>query len=83
MRREWHVPIWRYWYFGNWTNLDPFPWLGAYHSSEIPLVFGTSYLEGPDSPLEKATSVYMQGCVGGVCEGSGPWVDGGVWVASV
>ena len=28
------VPTWRYLYHGNFTNLSPTPWLGAYHASE-------------------------------------------------
>ncbi|KAK7530160.1 carboxylesterase [Phyllosticta citribraziliensis] len=31
----------RYFYNGNFTNISPRPWLGAYHSSELPLIFGT------------------------------------------
>ncbi|KAL4762135.1 Alpha/Beta hydrolase protein [Aspergillus foveolatus] len=27
-----HIPTWRYVYHGNFTNLSPKPWLGAYHS---------------------------------------------------
>ncbi|QQK47415.1 Acetylcholinesterase, insect [Penicillium digitatum] len=36
-----HVPTWRYLYHGNFRNLSPTPWLGAYHGAEIPVVFGT------------------------------------------
>ena len=31
----------RYSYAGNFTNISPRPWMGAYHSSELPLIFGT------------------------------------------
>ncbi|KAL6231382.1 hypothetical protein BDW75DRAFT_233667 [Aspergillus navahoensis] len=31
-RLQQHIPIWRYVYHGNFTNLSPRPWLGAYHS---------------------------------------------------
>lgn len=31
----------RYSYEGNFTNISPRPWMGAYHSSELPLIFGT------------------------------------------
>jgi cholinesterase len=86
------VPSWRYRYFGEFPNLNPLPWLGAYHSStsltfipallhnlhedtyapldimiltcttsgELPMVFGTSDLLGPNTELEKLTSQYMQ-----------------------
>lgn len=59
-RRQWGVPAWRTRYFGEWPNLNPLPWLGAYHSSDIPMVFGTSDLRGPDTPAEAATSKYYQ-----------------------
>jgi carboxylesterase type B len=54
------VPIWRARYFGEWPNLNPFPWLRAYHSSDIPMVFGTSDLLEVNTPTEAETSKYMQ-----------------------
>ncbi|KAH6629592.1 Alpha/Beta hydrolase protein [Boeremia exigua] len=59
-RKTYNVPVWRTRYFGEWPNLNPLPWLGAYHSSDIPMVFGTSDLLGPDTPAEAATSKYIQ-----------------------
>ncbi|KAH7075741.1 Alpha/Beta hydrolase protein [Paraphoma chrysanthemicola] len=59
-RKNFGVPVWRTRYFGEWPNLNPFPWLRAYHSSDIPMVFGTSNLLGPDTPTEAATSKYIQ-----------------------
>ncbi|KAL3471482.1 Alpha/Beta hydrolase protein [Aspergillus californicus] len=35
------LPTYRYEYAGNFTNISPLPWFGAYHSSELPLLFGT------------------------------------------
>lgn len=29
------VPVWRARYFGEWPNLNPLEWLGAYHSSKL------------------------------------------------
>jgi carboxylesterase type B len=52
--------VWRARYFGEWPNLNPLPWLHAYHSSDIPMVFGTSDFLGPNTPTESATSKYMQ-----------------------
>lgn len=54
------VPVWRLRYFGEWPNLNPLSWLGAYHSSDIPMIFGTSDLRGPDSAAEMAISKYYQ-----------------------
>lgn len=53
-------PVWRYMYVGNWTNLDPFPWLGAYHTAEIPLIFGWSDTVNFDTPAESAWASYIQ-----------------------
>jgi carboxylesterase type B len=39
------VPTWRYRYFGDWDNLrlyDCCPGSGAYHGSELEMVFGTA-----------------------------------------
>ena len=55
------VPTYRYLYGGNFTNISPQPWEGAYHSSELPLVFGTSdLLRNPNTPFETKVSEQMQ-----------------------
>lgn len=59
-RADHDVPVWRWRYHGYFPNLQPLPWLRSYHSSELPLVFGTSPLLGPDTEQEKQTSRYMQ-----------------------
>ncbi|MCJ1377664.1 hypothetical protein MMC17_000760 [Xylographa soralifera] len=55
------VPVWRYEYFGDWPNLRLYPGSGAYHTSEVSMVFGTAPdLSGePDTPLQQAVSRYM------------------------
>ncbi|KAF2845552.1 alpha/beta-hydrolase [Plenodomus tracheiphilus IPT5] len=63
-RKNFGVPVWRARYFGEWPNLNPFPWLHAYHSSDIPMIFGTSDLRGRDSPAEVDTSRYIQSAWG-------------------
>ncbi|KAL1301936.1 hypothetical protein AAFC00_002395 [Neodothiora populina] len=51
----------RYRYHGNFANISPLPWLGAYHCSELPLIFGTEGdYRGPATSLEAATSKAMQ-----------------------
>ncbi|KAK9312627.1 Alpha/Beta hydrolase protein [Lipomyces starkeyi] len=51
----------RYQYQGNFTNISPLFWMGAYHSSELPMIFGTSGdFRGPATEFEKATSRMMQ-----------------------
>ncbi|KAK4154121.1 Alpha/Beta hydrolase protein [Chaetomidium leptoderma] len=55
------VPVYRYLYSGNFTNVSPKPWMGAWHGSEMPLVFGTHPLyRGNSTELEYLTSYAMQ-----------------------
>ncbi|KAB8209410.1 Alpha/Beta hydrolase protein [Aspergillus parasiticus] len=63
-RLEQEIPTWRYLYHGNWSGLSPTPWLGAYHSSDVPIVFGTynkTTIQPSSSPAEVAASKYIQG----------------------
>ncbi|KAE8381994.1 Alpha/Beta hydrolase protein [Aspergillus bertholletiae] len=63
-RLEQDIPTWRYLYHGNWSSLSPVPWLGAYHSSDVPIVFGTykkTTVQPSSSPAEVAASKYIQG----------------------
>ncbi|KAK4235385.1 acetylcholinesterase [Achaetomium macrosporum] len=54
-------PVYRYLYSGNFTNVAPKPWLGAYHGAELPLVMGTHGLyRGDSTELEVRTSEAMQ-----------------------
>ncbi|EMC94807.1 hypothetical protein BAUCODRAFT_141074 [Baudoinia panamericana UAMH 10762] len=69
-------PTYRYQYAGNWTNQDPLPWMGAFHSSDLPMIFGAyeyssanrgsanvSIVVTPESdiqPLEVQTSQTME-----------------------
>lgn len=57
-------PVWRYRYDASFPNLELFPDAGAYHSSEIPSVWGTYPLEdslGAATATQIALSKYMQG----------------------
>jgi carboxylesterase type B len=38
-----NLTTYRYQYSGNFSNISPVSWFGAYHSSELPLLFGTHY----------------------------------------
>ncbi|GAB7352165.1 hypothetical protein MBLNU459_g2648t1 [Dothideomycetes sp. NU459] len=50
-----------YQFAGNFSNLAPVPWAGAYHASDLPLLFGThGDFRGASSALEAATSRAMQ-----------------------
>ncbi|KAI1262740.1 triacylglycerol lipase FGL5 [Xylariaceae sp. FL1019] len=47
-------------YGGNFTNISPAPWLGAYHTADLPMVFGTYAIEGPSTDFEASLSAKMQ-----------------------
>ncbi|KAK4991545.1 hypothetical protein LTR50_001739 [Elasticomyces elasticus] len=57
------LPTYRYQYAGNFSNVSPVGWMGAYHSSELPLLFGTHYEYGPglSTPFEYDVSHAMEG----------------------
>jgi carboxylesterase type B len=39
-----NIPAWRYRYMGVWDNISVGPGSGAYHSADVPAVFGTTEL---------------------------------------
>ncbi|ORX94929.1 Alpha/Beta hydrolase protein [Clohesyomyces aquaticus] len=64
-RNEFDIPVFRYQHAGTYPNLNPFEWLGAYHGSDIPLIFGTYGLPmsnnlGNASAFEAEVSRTMQ-----------------------
>lgn len=62
LRHSIGLPTYRAQYAGNWTNQDPLDWMGAYHSSDLVMYFGT-YADdvGPvKQPLEVKTSQVME-----------------------
>ncbi|KAK2598765.1 hypothetical protein N8I77_012153 [Diaporthe amygdali] len=55
------LETYRYRYSGNFSNISPTTWLGAYHSSELPLLMGTHpNFRGNSTPEEYALSTFMQ-----------------------
>ncbi|KAF1994033.1 alpha/beta-hydrolase [Amniculicola lignicola CBS 123094] len=55
------VPTWRYLYAGNFSNISPQKWEGAYHQAELPLIFGTHDITDKRSTkFEYAVSHKMQ-----------------------
>ncbi|KAK5013810.1 hypothetical protein LTR39_003470, partial [Cryomyces antarcticus] len=59
-RARYNVPVWRYRYLGTWPNLQLYPTSGAYHGSELEMVFGTAEdVSGlPNTATENAVSRY-------------------------
>ncbi|KAF9772109.1 hypothetical protein IL306_010226 [Fusarium sp. DS 682] len=60
LRSEAGATTYQYLYDGNFTNISPLPWLGAYHTAELPLIFGTHDIEGPSTKFEWSVSERMQ-----------------------
>ncbi|CAO2655097.1 Nn.00g101610.m01.CDS01 [Neocucurbitaria sp. VM-36] len=61
LRSETGTRTFRYYYEGNFSNISPAPWMGAYHNSELPLVFGThSNFRGMSTEFERRVSEDMQ-----------------------
>ncbi|KAL3454344.1 Alpha/Beta hydrolase protein [Aspergillus insuetus] len=56
------LTTYRYLYTGNFTNTSPVPWLGAYHSGDLPYWFGTygDFTEGGGQRSETEVSEIMQ-----------------------
>ncbi|KAF2113141.1 hypothetical protein BDV96DRAFT_648752 [Lophiotrema nucula] len=54
-------PTWRYQWAGNFTNISPLRWMGAYHYSDLYMFF-SSYVIAPGTipQLETDTSAAMQ-----------------------
>ncbi|KAL3299246.1 triacylglycerol lipase V precursor [Colletotrichum asianum] len=50
-----------YEYAGNFSNISPVPWLGAMHSAELPIIFGTHFLyRGNSTEFEWQVAGAMQ-----------------------
>ena len=60
-RADAQVPVWRYRYFGDWDNLRLYNGSGAYHGSDLEMVFGVAEdVTGvPNTEAENQTSSYM------------------------
>lgn len=51
----------RWQYAGNFSNVSPLPWQGAYHSSDLPMLFGSHPdFRGPSTDEEYQVSEMMQ-----------------------
>lgn len=55
-----NLTTYRFLYSGDFLNVSPESWMGAYHSSELPLIFGTHDLNGKSTDFEVAVSEGMQ-----------------------
>jgi cholinesterase len=63
-RVDFNVTTWRYRYFGDWENIRPTKDAGAFHGSELSIVFGTPKKfesKYPSPPEEVAVEKLMMG----------------------
>lgn len=64
LRSAFNLTTYRYLYSGNFSNVSTLPWLGAYHGSDVPMLFGThqdhANGQGPSTELEYETSEKMR-----------------------
>ncbi|EXJ74859.1 uncharacterized protein A1O5_01555 [Cladophialophora psammophila CBS 110553] len=60
LRTEAGLLTYRYEFAGNFSNLSPLPWLGAYHTDDLPLFFGSYNDYGKGTEFEARTSEIMQ-----------------------
>ncbi|KAJ0123752.1 hypothetical protein J7T55_012221 [Diaporthe amygdali] len=61
LRQQTGLVTFRSVYYGNFSNVSPLPWMGAYHGSESPILMGTHpNFRGNSTPEEYATSHAFQ-----------------------
>ncbi|KAI0024023.1 alpha/beta-hydrolase [Xylariomycetidae sp. FL0641] len=54
------LTTYRYQYVGKYPNLTPYPWMGAYHGADLPMIFGTYNRSGGATDFERRVSEAMQ-----------------------
>ncbi|KAI0129093.1 Alpha/Beta hydrolase protein [Xylariales sp. AK1849] len=55
-----NLTTYRYQYAGNYTNITPYWWMGAYHASDVPLIFGTYTRHAGATDIEHQVAETMQ-----------------------
>ena len=72
--------MFRYLYVGNFTNISPAAFLGAYHGSELPLIFGTDgEFRGPSTKEENETSAIMENTLAAFASGGAAGIEKTGW----
>ncbi|GAB7358626.1 hypothetical protein MBLNU230_g3856t1 [Neophaeotheca triangularis] len=59
MRQKLGLTTYRYLYSGNFSNVSPLPWAGAFHGADLPILFGThpDYTNGQGESPPRAYEV--------------------------
>lgn len=60
VRADNNLITYRYQYVGNYSNITPYPWMGAYHGADLPMIFGTYNLSGGTTKLQERVAEEMQ-----------------------
>ncbi|KAI1174737.1 carboxylesterase [Nemania sp. FL0916] len=60
VRADNNLTTYRYQYVGNYSNITPYPWMGAFHGSDLPMIFGTYNLSGGATDIQKQVAERMQ-----------------------
>ncbi|KAK8034432.1 carboxylesterase [Apiospora rasikravindrae] len=60
VRAAHNLTTYRYQWAGNYTNLTPYPWMGAYHASDVPIIFGTYDLHGGATEGQRRAAEALQ-----------------------
>lgn len=55
-----NLTTYRYQYAGNFSGLSPLPWMGSYHTSDVPMFFGTYERPGPVDAFQRGVAEAMQ-----------------------
>ncbi|KAI1136457.1 alpha/beta-hydrolase [Hypoxylon sp. FL0543] len=55
-----NVTTYRYQYAGNYSNLTPYPWMGAYHGADVPMIFGSYNITGGATDFQRQVAEAMQ-----------------------
>ncbi|RWA11545.1 hypothetical protein EKO27_g3588 [Xylaria grammica] len=60
IRADNKLTTYRYQYAGNYSNITPYPWMGAYHGADLPMIFGSYNISGGTTELQKQVAERMQ-----------------------
>ncbi|KAI1771441.1 alpha/beta-hydrolase [Hypoxylon cercidicola] len=55
-----NLTTYRYQYAGNYSNLTPFSWMGAYHGADLPMIFGSYNINSGATDFQKQAADTMQ-----------------------
>ncbi|KAI0404700.1 carboxylesterase [Xylaria palmicola] len=60
VRADNNLTTYRYEYVGNYSNITPYSWMGAYHGADLPMIFGTYNISGGATEFQKVVAERMQ-----------------------